>query len=101
MRSPASSSLATILPVRLRAVASGLIIEKVRSTAMKSPVGSRLDRWRAVYRAGAAPPPRERELERVQAVPSEVELAVEFSRKLRARGHPRKGIPADKAFYDA
>lgn len=43
----------------------------------------------------------ERELERVQAVPSEVELAVEFSRKLRARGHPRKGKPADKAFYDA
>lgn len=43
----------------------------------------------------------ERELEREQAVPSEVELAVEFSRKLRARGHPRKGKPADKAFYDA
>ena len=34
MRRPASSNLAFILPVRLRRVASGLMIENVRSSAM-------------------------------------------------------------------
>ena len=33
-RRPASSNLAMILPVRFRRVASGLMIERVRSTAM-------------------------------------------------------------------
>ena len=43
----------------------------------------------------------EHELEREHGVPSTVDLVIEFSRKLRARGHPKKGRPADKAFYDA
>jgi hypothetical protein len=34
MRKPACSIMALIAPVRLRAVASGLMIEKVRSTVM-------------------------------------------------------------------
>jgi hypothetical protein len=34
MRNPASSNLALILPVKLRLVASGFIIEKVRSKAI-------------------------------------------------------------------
>jgi hypothetical protein len=34
MRNPACSIMALIAPVRLRAVASGLMIEKVRSTVM-------------------------------------------------------------------
>src|SRR5215218_1736101 len=40
MRSPASSSILVTAPVRLRRVASGLIIEKVRVAAMtgRSPV---------------------------------------------------------------
>src|SRR6185312_5411360 len=38
-RSPASSILAMILPVRLRRVASGLMIEKVRSSAMAYSLG--------------------------------------------------------------
>src|SRR6185437_8314460 len=37
-RNPASSNLAMILPVRLRRVASGLMMERVRSVAMKTPV---------------------------------------------------------------
>src|SRR5450432_1437416 len=40
MRSPAFSISALIAPVRLRAVASGLIIEKVRSIAMISSLKS-------------------------------------------------------------
>src|ERR1700731_5294387 len=40
IRSPASSISALIAPVRLREVASGLIIEKVRSIAMISSLKS-------------------------------------------------------------
>jgi hypothetical protein len=40
IRSPAASSLALIAPVRLRRVASGLIIENVRSTAISAPSSS-------------------------------------------------------------
>jgi hypothetical protein len=36
MRRPFSSKRALILPVRFRRVASGLMIEKVRSTAIQS-----------------------------------------------------------------
>jgi len=44
-RRPASSSFAVIAPVRLRRVASGLMIEKVRSVAM--PSGSiSIVRWK-------------------------------------------------------
>lgn len=43
----------------------------------------------------------EHELERERGQPSTVDLVVEFSRKLRARGNPKKGRPADKAYYDA
>ena len=42
----------------------------------------------------------EHELERQQGIPSLVDRVAEFSKKLRARGNPKKGKPADKAFYD-
>src|SRR5687768_2806079 len=54
-RSPASSSFAVIAPVRLRRVASGLMIEKVRSVAMaeRSPVLTRVGNvGKAPSRAG-------------------------------------------------
>src|SRR5437762_598804 len=38
-RSPASSSILVTAPVRLRRVASGLMIENVRETAMESSIG--------------------------------------------------------------
>jgi antitoxin VapB len=41
------------------------------------------------------------ELEREQKLPSLVERIAEFSRKARARGNPKKGKLADKAFFDA
>lgn len=41
------------------------------------------------------------ELEREQAIPSLVEVGVEFCRNLKARGNPAKGQPADKAFVDS
>lgn len=41
------------------------------------------------------------ELEREQGKPSLVELGIEFARELRARGNPKKGRPADKAFRDS
>ena len=40
------------------------------------------------------------ELEREQGKPSLVDLGVQFCRDLRAKGHPAKGLPADKAFRD-
>lgn len=43
----------------------------------------------------------EHELEREQAKPSAVDIALEFVRKLRAEGDPTKAKPVDKAFYDA
>jgi antitoxin VapB len=33
--------------------------------------------------------------------PSLVELSMKFSREVRARGDPKKGQPADKAFIDS
>src|SRR5260221_11937980 len=50
MRSPALSISALTAPVRLRAVASGLIIEKVRSIAMISSLQSVGLRVRGLYR---------------------------------------------------
>src|SRR3954465_11022164 len=50
IRSPAFSITALIAPVRLRAVASGLIIEKVRSIAMISSLISADGRLRGLYR---------------------------------------------------
>jgi len=41
------------------------------------------------------------ELEREQGRPSLVDLGVQFCRDLRAKGHPAKGLPADKAFRDS
>ena len=41
------------------------------------------------------------ELEREQGKPSLVELGIDFARELRARGNPKKGRPADKAFRDS
>src|SRR6201747_2653433 len=55
IRSPASSIRALIAPVRLRVVASGLMIEKVRSIAMICPWDGEV-RLRRLYRrrAGSA-----------------------------------------------
>ena len=39
--------------------------------------------------------------EREQGRPSLVDLGVQFCRDLRAKGHPAKGQPADKAFRDS
>lgn len=41
-----------------------------------------------------------RELERQRGKPSVVDLAVRFSRELRARGKPKRGRKADKRFFD-
>jgi antitoxin VapB len=41
------------------------------------------------------------ELEREQAKPSLVEVGVDFCRRLRAKGRPDRGQPADKAFRDS
>ena len=40
------------------------------------------------------------ELERQRGKPSIVDLAVRFSRELRARGKPKRGRRADKRFFD-
>jgi antitoxin VapB len=40
------------------------------------------------------------ELERQRGKPSVVDLAVQFSRDLRARGKPKRGRRADKRFFD-
>ena len=40
------------------------------------------------------------ELERQRGKPSVVDLAVRFSRDLRARGKPKRGRKADKRFFD-
>jgi antitoxin VapB len=40
------------------------------------------------------------ELERQRAESSVVDLAVRFSRELRARGKPKRGRKADKRFFD-
>ena len=41
------------------------------------------------------------ELEREKGNPSLVELGLNFTRELRARGNPANGKPADKAFRDS
>lgn len=41
------------------------------------------------------------ELDREQGKPSLVDLGVQFCRDLRAKGHPKNGKPADKAFRDS
>src|SRR5229473_3882230 len=50
IRSPAFSISALIAPVRLRAVASGLIIEKVRSIAIISSLQGAKGELRRLYR---------------------------------------------------
>ena len=40
------------------------------------------------------------ELERERAIPSLVDLGVDFCRALRARANPVSGMSADKAFID-
>src|SRR6476659_9135631 len=55
MRRPASSSLLVSAPVRLRRVASGLMIEKVRVTAMESSIV-----FRVGWEVGRAPSGRRR-----------------------------------------
>ena len=40
------------------------------------------------------------ELERERALPSLVDLGVEYCRALRSRANPARGLPADKAFID-
>jgi len=40
------------------------------------------------------------ELERQRGKPSVVDVAVRFSRELRARGRPKRGRKADKRFFD-
>jgi len=41
-----------------------------------------------------------RELERELGKPSLVEQVLAFTRALRAKGRPERGLPADKAFID-
>lgn len=41
------------------------------------------------------------ELEREQERPNLVQIGLEFSRALRARGNPERGKPADKEFIDS
>lgn len=41
------------------------------------------------------------ELEREGAIPSLVELGVDFCRALKARANPAKALPADKVFIDS
>jgi antitoxin VapB len=41
------------------------------------------------------------ELAREEAKPSLVELSLAFARQLRAKGDPKKGLPADKKFIDS
>lgn len=41
------------------------------------------------------------ELEREGAIPSLVDVGVEFCRALRARANPAKVLPADKGFIDS
>lgn len=41
------------------------------------------------------------ELEREQEKPTLVEVGVQFCRDLRAKSHPGRGKPADKAFRDS
>src|SRR4051794_11189569 len=54
-RSPASSSILVTAPVRLRRVASGLMIEKVRVTAMKRSGELRIaEKWRLPSHSGSS-----------------------------------------------
>jgi len=41
------------------------------------------------------------ELEREHGKPRLADIATKFSRELRARGKPKRGRKADKAFFDA
>ena len=41
------------------------------------------------------------ELQREEDKPSLVEQSIEFARRMRAKGDPSKGLPADKAFIDS
>lgn len=41
------------------------------------------------------------ELERTEGEPSLLEKSLEFSRRLREKGRPELGKPADKAFIDS
>ena len=41
------------------------------------------------------------ELARTACEPSLIEKSLEFSRRLRAKGHPELGKPADKEFIDS
>lgn len=41
------------------------------------------------------------ELRREQTQSTLVERSIEFARRLRAKGDPSKGLPADKAFIDS
>jgi hypothetical protein len=50
IRNPACSIIALIAPVRLRAVASGLMIEKVRSIAMWQVSFVRIAAWEKTAR---------------------------------------------------
>lgn len=43
----------------------------------------------------------ENELARETSAPSLADRFAEFSRDLRARSHPERGLPADKAFFDS
>lgn len=43
----------------------------------------------------------EHELAREEATTPLAERIGEFSRNLRARSHPERGLPADKAFFDS
>src|SRR6185503_569612 len=54
-RRPFSSKRALILPVRFRRVASGLMIEKVRSTAIKSSASVIPDEWAGLIDGGSVP----------------------------------------------
>jgi antitoxin VapB len=60
----------------------------------------RLARLRKVGITEAVRQALQHELEREEARPRIVDLAVQFCRDLRSRRNPRKSRPADKAFFD-
>jgi antitoxin VapB len=43
----------------------------------------------------------QKELEREEGKPSDIDRWIKFARDFRASGNPEKGLPADKAFIDS
>jgi antitoxin VapB len=67
---------------------------EVDALASKLAAAKRLNKTEAVREA------LKHELERHHGKTSIVDRAVRFSRELRARGKPKRGLKADKRFFD-